>query len=228
MNVGNWKFNQKKSSSFESHIKKSVPDYLYTHGLIIKLIDFFTFPKSTIIDIGATTGNLIKKIHKRHSQKNLSFIAIEPEKKMVRFLKKNLRNIKNVKILNNNAENTNIIKSDMIISHYTIQFIKPSKRQGLIKKIYKSLNKYGCFIWFEKIKGKNSKFEFILSSLLNDHKEINLSAKNIIAKAKSIRGIMEPLEDSENLKMLKKAGFNSSKIQTIHQNLNFKGYLCLK
>lgn len=91
MHIGNWKFNHNKSSFFESHIKRSVPDYLYTHGLIIKLVDFFTFPKSTIIDIGATTGNLIKKIHKRHSQKNLSFIAIEPEKKMVRFLKKKFK-----------------------------------------------------------------------------------------------------------------------------------------
>ena len=41
-------------------------------------------------------------------------------------------------------------KSSYIISAYTLQFIKPETRLQLLKKIYKSLEWGGSFIYFEK------------------------------------------------------------------------------
>ena len=118
-------------------------------------------------------------------------------------------------------------KSDLIISHYTIQFIKHSKREHTFKKIYNSLNVGGAFIFFEKIIGNNSKFETIFSSLLFDYKkENNFTASEILNKSRSLRGVMDQLKDLENLNLLKSSGFK--KVQTIHQKINFKGYLCIK
>jgi len=59
------------SYSFEKHIERSVPDYLFTHNLIIQLSQFFLFENSTIVDIGSTTGNLITKIIKDTSKEKL-------------------------------------------------------------------------------------------------------------------------------------------------------------
>ena len=137
------------------------------------------------------------------------------------------KKLKNINIINDSFENCKIPKSDLIISHYTIQFIKHSKRENTFKKIYNSLNVGGAFIFFEKIIGNNSKFETIFSSLLFDYKkENNFTASEILNKSRSLRGVMDPLKDIENLNLLKNSGFK--KVQTIHQKINFKGYLCIK
>lgn len=227
--IGEWKFNFNDAYSFEKHIERSVPDYRFTHNLIIQLSQFFLFENSTCIDIGSTTGNLITKIIKNNSKDKLKFIAIEPEKKMAMLFKKNVKKkkLKNINIINDSFENCKIPKSDLIISHYTIQFIKHSKRENTFKKIYNSLNVGGAFIFFEKIIGNNSKFETIFSSLLFDYKkENNFTASEILNKSRSLRGVMDPLKDIENLNLLKNSGFK--KVQTIHQKINFKGYLCIK
>ena len=229
MKTGSWNFNFLDSYSFEKHIERSVPDYLFTHNLIIQLSHFFLFENSTIVDIGSTTGNLITKIINETSKEKLKFIAIEPEIKMVNVFKKNIKKkkLKNIKIINKSFEKCKIPKSDLIISHYTIQFIKPSERQNAFNKIYKSLHTGGAFIFFEKIIGNNSRFENIFNSLLIDYKITNkFTSDEILNKSKSLRGVMDPCKDIENIKFLKKTGF--SKIQTIHQKINFKGYLCIK
>ena len=228
-NFESWQFNFSNAKSFEEHIERSVPDYALGHDLIVNLSQFFLFEGSVCIDIGSTTGNLITKIIKNNTKDNINFIAIEPEKKMVKLHNKsiNKKKLKNIKILNNTFENCIIPKSDLIISHYTIQFIKQSRRPKIFKKIYKSLNSGGAFIFFEKILGNNSKFETIFNSLLFDFKKQNkFTSEEILNKSRSLRGVMEPTKDIENLNFLKKAGF--SKIQTIHQKINFKGYLCIK
>ena len=61
-------------------------------------------------------------------------------------------------------------KSDFIVSYYTIQFIQPKLRQQLINKIFESLNWSGAFVWFEKIRGNDARFQDIMATLYNDYK----------------------------------------------------------
>ncbi len=112
----------------------------------------------------------------------------------------------------------------MIISYYTIQFVNPSFRQKLINKIFDALNWGGAFIFFEKIRGNDARFQDILTSLYSDFKEQNnFPALDILKKTKSIRGVLEPYSNFGNKSYLKRAGFKD--VQTIFQYLCFKGYL---
>ena len=148
------------------------------------------------------------------------------KKKMYLHAKKNISKRK-IKLLNKNIRKYKLKKSDLIISYYTLQFISPSIRQEIINKIYKSLNWGSAFIFFEKVRGNDARFENILHSLYMDFKEDNyLSSNEILKKSKSLRGILEPFSDYGNLGLLKRAGFKD--IQTISQFLCFKGYLCIK
>ena len=108
-----------------------------------------------------------------------------------------------------------------------MQFLNPSERPKLLKKIFTSLHTRGAFILFEKIRGNDERFQDILNSLYYDFKETNgISPKNILNKTKAIRGVMEPYSDTSNINILTQSGFKN--IQTIFQYLNFKGYLCIK
>ena len=84
-----WTFGNRISGKFEKHIKQSVPFYSEGHELILKLSDFFISEKSNVYDIGCSTGNLVKKISKRHANKKFNIFALDIEKEMIDFAKKN-------------------------------------------------------------------------------------------------------------------------------------------
>ncbi len=79
------------------------------------------------------------------------------------------------------------MKSDLIVSNYFIQFIHPKKRQLLFDKIFESLNYGGGFIFFEKTRGPDARFQDIFSQLYNDFKlENGFTEKEILNKSKFI------------------------------------------
>ena len=137
------------------------------------------------------------------------------------------KKITNINILHRDLTQINLKNSDLIISYYTIQFISSKFRQKILNNIYNSLNWGGAFIYFEKIRGADARFQDIFTSLYNDFKEGNgLSANEIIGKEKTLRGVLDPFSEKGNLGLLKRSGFED--IQSIFQYLNFKGYLCIK
>ena len=221
-----WTFSGKVSKKFDQHIKKSIPFYDETHNLICNLSDFFVQDGSIVYDIRSSTGTTLNMIYKRHSNKKLKLIGIEKVPEMILQAKKNRVN-KSIQYLNKDMEKIVLKKSDMIISNFTIQFIRAQKRQIIIDKIYKSLNWGGAFIIFEKIRGSDARFQDIFVSLYNEFKLSNgFSEKEIINKSRSLKGVMEPFSDYGNKTMLSRAGFKD--ITPIFQWVCFKGYLAIK
>jgi len=226
LKTGKWTFGENVYKEFNSHIEKSIPSYLKTQKLISELSTYFLREDSVCYDIGFSTGTLLVKINNLNLEKKINFIGIEPEINMLRSFKKT-KQFKKITLINKVVENIKMKKSDYIISHYTLQFIRQNLRLKILKKIYNSLNPGGGFILFEKIYANNSRFEKIFSDMLVDFKSANnFSEKEIINKNKSIRGILESLTTNQNIKNLKNAGFKNTQI--IHQDINFIGILSIK
>ncbi len=226
---GSWTFGKNIPLSFDDHIKRSIPGYDVSLNLITELSTYFLTDNSICYDVGFSTGKLISNIYEINKGKKIKLIGVEPEKKMVNFFKKTkiYRKSNNIKIINENIENIRIENCDLIISHYTLQFIRQNLRIEILKKFYDNLNLGGAFIFFEKVHGNNSRFEKIFSDLLTDFKlKNNFSDEEIVNKNKAIRGVLNPLSINENLALLKRAGFK--KLQIIYHNINFAGILAIK
>ncbi len=226
---GSWTFGKNIPLSFDDHIKRSIPGYDVSLNLITELSTYFLTDNSICYDVGFSTGKLISNIYEINKGKKIKLIGVEPEKKMVNFFKKTkiYRKSNNIKIINKNIENIRIENCDLIISHYTLQFIRQNLRIEILKKFYDNLNLGGAFIFFEKVHGNNSRFEKIFSDLLTDFKlKNNFSDEEIVNKNKAIRGVLNPLSINENLALLKRAGFK--KLQIIYHNINFAGILAIK
>ena len=126
---------------------------------------------------------------------------------MIKVSKQNIKNskIKDIYVFNKDISKVKLLKSDLIISYYTIQFINPKKRQEIINKIYKSLNWGGCFVMFEKFRGPDARFQDLFVQIYNDFKQSKgFSVREIFNKQKSLRGILEPFSDYGNLSLLKR------------------------
>ena len=134
---------------------------------------------------------------------------------------------RNVKILNKNINSVKFEKSSLITSFYTVQFIHPSKRQTLFDKIFKSLNWGGAFIYFEKVRAPDARFQDMVSQIYQDYKsDEGYSAEEIISKSRSLKGVMEPFSSKGNTDLLKRAGFKD--FTTIMKFLCFEGWLAIK
>ena len=220
----NWKFDKSVVKNFDKHINQSVPFYKISHDLTLKLTDFFLKKKSVCYDLGCSTGILLKEIDKRHNSKNINFFGFDQSKAMLKIARKGKHKIS---FINQDLEKIKFKKSDLVISLYTIQFLQPKYRQELFKKIYSSLNWGGAFIYFEKIRGNDARFQDILNFLYFDFKqEQGLSPINILNKEISLRSVLEPYTIDANLGFLKRAGFKD--IMPIAQYLCFKGFLAIK
>ena len=224
----NWNFKGNVYKYFDQHIKKSVPLYLETQDLYLKLSDFFLQDNTKIIDLGSSTGTFLNQLYFRHhtNQKKIKFIGIDNTKEMVNFCKKEYKS-KKIFFTYKDILKTDLSGSCIISSFYTIQFISPKKRQTIINKIYKSLNWGGAFFFIEKVRGSDARFQDILSQTYNEFKLAQgFSSNEIIAKSRSLKGILEPFSTQGNIQLLKRSGFKD--IMTVFKYGCFEGFLAIK
>lgn len=227
LNNANWNFSGKVPEIFDNHILKSVPLYNEGHNLICQLSDFFLYNNSVCYEIGCSTGTLLEKLAKHNESKSINLIGVEIEEDMVKLAKNKTASFQNIEILNEDVLNLELQKSDLIISYYTIQFIKPRIRQLIFDKIYDSLNWGGAFVLFEKVRGADARFQDITTALYTDYKiEQGFTKEEIFDKTRSLKGVLEPFSTQGNLDLLKRAGFKD--INTIMKYVCFEGFLAIK
>ena len=115
----------------------------------------------------------------------------------------------------------------MISSFFTMQFIKPSRRQLMFNKIFNSLDWGGCFFLFEKVRYPDARFQDIMNQLYIDYKlRKDYTSEQIITKSKSLKGILEPFSTQGNIDLAKRSGFTD--YCTIFKNICFEGILFIK
>lgn len=223
-----WTFGGKVANTFVSHVSRSVPGYAEGHEIVCKLSDFFCLKDSVAYEIGTSTGELLKKLAVYNDHKpGIRWIGIDPEEPMVEKAKIHCEDVKNVEILLDDARVFEYEKSDFFVSYYVLQFIPPRNRQEMIDKIYESLNWGGAFVWFEKVRGPDARFQDIMTNMYHNFKlENGFDADEIMNKANSLKGSMEPFSSEGNVGLLQRAGFKD--IMPIYRNICFEGLVCIK
>jgi tRNA (cmo5U34)-methyltransferase len=228
-----WNFGGEVPKNFDDHVSRSVPLYYEGHDLICDLSDFFVKSDSIVYELGCSTGSLITKIAEHSANKpDAKFIGIDIEPDMIEFAQNKLCSSnaptnQNIEFRVDDALITEMEPADLIVCYYTIQFIKPSHRQELINKIYQNLNWGGALLLFEKVRGADARFQDILTALYNEYKlRKGYTPEDIISKARSLKGVLEPFSTQGNIDMLKRAGFQD--VITIQKYLCFEGFLAIK
>ena len=225
-----WSFGKDTPQKFTSHVLRSVPFYNEGHDLICEVSDFFVKPDSVCYELGVSTGVLTRKLATHHKE-SVRWVGIDCEPKMIEQAEKEIKESgipkKNVKLVTDDINTFDYENSDFIVSYYTIQFTHPKHRQDLIKRIYDSLNWGGAYVMFEKVRGADARFQDINSSIYSEFKLKNgYSPEEVIAKSRSLKGVLEPFSTNGNIDLLKRAGFVD--VTSIFKWVCFEGFLCIK
>ncbi len=222
-----WSFDKNVPKNFDQHISKSVPLYHQMHWLCEQISDFYIKEDSVIYDIGSSTGSLLSKIASRHKlKKNTKYFGLDVVKKMITYANKHNTH-KQIKYLNKDIINFKLKRSDFIICFYTLQFIHPKHRQNVVNKLFKSLNWGGALFIVEKVRSYDARTQDQMTTIYEEFKLFNgFNEKEISAKKKSLKGVLEPFSSNANIQMFKRAGFKD--ISTIAKFISFEGFLAIK
>lgn len=236
MKVGNgietmrasWSFDDGVADSFVDHVRQSVPFYDAGHDLVCGLGDFFCHGDSVCYEIGVSTGQLLRRLAESHAHKpGIRWIGIDPAAQMIEKAREHCAGIANIELAVGDAQSFEFEKADLFVAYYCVQFIPPRDRQRVIDRIYERLNWGGALLMFEKVRGPDARFQDILVSMYNDFKRANgFSADEVLNKAASLKGVLEPFSTEGNLGLLRRAGFTD--VMTVMKYLCFEGFLAIK
>lgn len=223
----NWNFSGDVAKNFDSHVSKSVPLYHEGHQLVCDVSDFFMKPGSLAYEIGCSTGALTQKLVDHHAAKQgVRFIGVDVEPDMVEIAKKRVT-ASNVSFTVDDVMQMEMQPCDLIVCYYTVQFIRPSVRQALIDKFYQSLQWGGALIMFEKVRGADARFQDMFARMYDDYKLAQgYTPDEIVSKARSLKGVLEPFSTQGNIDLMKRAGFVD--IVSIMKYICFEGFVAIK
>ena len=222
-----WSFGGDVCDTFDEHVSKSVPLYDVGHDLILKVSDFFINDESICYELGCSTGKLTHALAQRNEHRKAKFIGIDVEEPMVAKAEERCADLKNVKFKTADILELELEKSDLIISYYTVQFMKPKNRQLIFDRIYESLNWGGALLLFEKVRGPDARFQDMMTTIYTDYKiDQGYSSDEIVGKTRSLKGVLEPFSTQGNIDLMKRAGFED--IMTVMKYVSFEGFLAIK
>lgn len=225
---GGWTFGGGTADVFGEHVRRSIPFYEVGHALVAELSDFFVRGDSVVYDIGTSLGELLERLADRHtSREDVRWIGIDSEPAMVEKARGRLEGRSNVAVELGNVVTHDFERADLIVAYYCLQFVAPKHRQDVLARIYESLNWGGGFLWFEKVRGEDARFQDMLNTAYIDFKlEQGYSPAEIVAKTRSLKGVLEPFSSRANHEMLERAGFVD--VITVFRYLCFEGLLAIR
>jgi len=221
-----FEFDEEVASVFDDMLNRSVPFYQENLKLQIDILKNFLNENDLVIDLGSSTGTFLIELSKKI--KNLNLIGIDKSPAMIK------RATQKAKAFGSEAKfiEADFLKYDFknpkaIIANYTIQFVRPLKREKLIQKIYNSLQNEGIFLMSEKLITENKKLNKIMIDIYyNYKKEKGYSEYEIAQKREALENVLIPYTMQENIEMLKNAGFRD--IDVIFRWNNFATFIAFK
>lgn len=222
-----WRFAGDASTHYDAHVQRSVPLYAETHELVAKLSDFFVHEGSLVYDLGCATGALLDTLARRHADRGARFTGIDHEADMVRLARQRNGQHASVNVIEDDLGDCVLESCELIVACYSLQFVPPRGRQALFDRIYAALEWGGGFVLFEKVRAPDARFQDIMSTLYTDYKlEQGYSGDEIVAKTRSLKGVLEPFSTAGNLGLLERAGFVD--VMSVFKYVCFEGFLAIK
>lgn len=221
-------FSKEVASVFDDMLPRSVPYYNDNIALIAELLS----GRRAICDLGCSTGNLLLFLAQNLNCETLC--GVDNSAPMIEIAKAKAKAY-GAKIDFTKADILDFFtldsapqdKCDAIISNYTMQFIRPQKRESLCKKIYENLQKNGIFIMSEKLVSEDKWLDKRLIDIYHNFKARNGYSKTEISKKReALENILIPFSQDENIAMLESAGFRV--VEVVFRFGNFATFIALK
>lgn len=230
--VSDFVFDERVASIFDDMVERSIPLYAEVQNLVTELGRHYLRSGGVIYDIGCSTGTtLAALLNSSKERPKCHLIGIEPSKAMADRAGTKLQGVPGgdrVEIINKRIEDFQELENaSLVIMLYTLQFIRPIRRQQVMNMIFQSLKDGGMLLWGEKILSDSSLLSRLFIDTYHSRKLLaGYTDSEISQKREALENVLVPYRDSENRLLLEHAGFTVS--DTVLRWCNFCLYVGVK
>jgi tRNA (cmo5U34)-methyltransferase len=229
-NPSDFKFGEKVVKVFDDMVGRSVPFYSEMQRMIGELAADHAQSGTNVYDLGCSTGTTLIHMDATVSHE-VKFIGIDDSPEMLEKCERKLTETGTprpfeLKYADLN-ESVHIENASVVVLCLTLQFVRPLFREKLLKSIVAGLTLGGVVILVEKVLGEESNFNRDFIKYYYDMKRRhNYSEMEISQKREALENVLIPYKLSENILMLKEAGFDHCEV--FFKWYNFAGIIAVK
>ena len=238
--VSDFRFDSGVVEVFEDMIERSVPGYAAILGMTGELAEQFAQANTSIYDLGCSLGGSSLSIAQRSLPENMTIVALDSSEPMVKGLKTKLAALQSaeaitpfrdknlsIEVRQEDICTTQFKPASFAVMNFTLQFIQPQLRSGLIERIYDSLVPGGALLLSEKIEFEDKKVDELIVQLHHKFKKsMGYSDLEIAQKRASIEKVLLPETADMHCQRLAAAGF--TEVTPWFQCFNFCSFLAIK
>jgi tRNA (cmo5U34)-methyltransferase len=224
-NIGDFVFDDRVVRVFPDMINRSVPGYSLVVPMIGLLARQYAQDHSNLYDLGCSLGAASLAMRAAVRARNARIWAVDNSADMIRQFSATLEEQDGagspaIHPLHQDILETRIEDASVVVLNFTLQFVDPSKREGLLKKIVEGLNPGGILILSEKIR-----FDDLQEQALQVHwhhqfkRAQGYSDLEIARKRDALENVLTPESMQQHRNRLRSAGFTD--VYQWFQGFNF-------
>ncbi|MBV7327927.1 carboxy-S-adenosyl-L-methionine synthase CmoA [Chloroflexi bacterium TSY] len=231
--ASDFEFNAEVAQVFDDMIQRSVPYYEIQQEMIREIGKKFYIPGTRIYDLGCSTATTLINLCQDIGS-NVRAVGYDNSLPM---LDRSQEKIKQEGLddsielrfgdLNGDLTEFSLENGSIVTMCWTLQFVRPLRRDNLIKHIYNGLVENGVLVITEKILTNSSPMNRFFIDFYYDYKRRNgYSEEEILRKREALENVLIPYRVDENFDLFRQNGFEI--VETFFQWYNFAGFLCVK
>ena len=222
-----FEFDAEIAAVFDDMLQRSVPFYTEAMALTQRFAINYLSEGGLVYDLGCSTASTLLDIE-RAMKVDATLVGLDNAPSMLEQAQKKIIAFKSqIKVEEADIMSYDYAPCDVMISNYTLQFIRPLVREELIQKISSALKEGGAFIFSEKVISANTKLNKELIDCYYDYKQTQgYSQYEIAQKREALENVLIPYSESENIEMAMRAGF--SHCECIFRWANFATFIAIK
>jgi tRNA (cmo5U34)-methyltransferase len=231
--ASDFRFDAGVAEVFDDMLARSVPFYLEQQCMIKELGRKFWLEGTNVYDLGCSTATTLINLGREVPGPG-RLIGYDNSEPMLAQAKRKIEEhglAERIEVrlgdLNGELASLSLENASVVTMCWTLQFIRPLRRDNVIKWIYGGLCEDGVLIVTEKILTNSSHMNRFFIDFYYDFKRRNgYSESEILRKREALENVLIPYRIDENHEMFRRNGFEIA--ETFFQWYNFTGFLCVK
>lgn len=228
--AADFKFSSKVAGVFDDMVVRSVPFYEEMQRMIGEIAADHYKDDTSIYDLGCSTGTTLICMNESVPE-HIRFVGIDDSPDMLNKCREKLMEASFTRPFDLEVADLNqgvhIHNASVVVLCLTLQFVRPINRERLLKHIFDGMQSGGALIVVEKILAEDSAFNRDFIKYYYDLKRRNnYSELEISQKREALENVLIPYKLSENITLLRNAGFSHCEI--FFKWYNFSGFIAKK
>ncbi len=231
--AGGFEFNAQVAEVFDDMLIRNIPFYLEIQCMIEEIGKKFWVKGTDVYDLGCSTGTTLINLC-REIEGPARFVGYDNSVPMLEKAKQKIKenefeNCIEVRYgdLNGELSQLPLENASVVTICWALQFIRPLRRDNLIKWAYNGMVEGGVLVVTEKVLTTNTHMNRFFIDFYHNFKRRNeYSEEEIFRKREALENVLIPYRIDENFEMFRRNGFDI--VEIFFQWYNFVGFLCLK